>query len=858
MPAVALERAAGASPTPPQQSAGGSVSPVAVNHFVRAVIFAMGLVLAGAGRLAAQEEPLVITNPAGVTATFSMGNTGWRWSTLAAPRAPEGGWAIAEEGIVVATPEREDWFNRGWNLVEQHADRLILEQAGADTGLRVRRVFAFGPASNVLRVETWVQSPAGRSVVARIGLLDVQIAGESFRETGLAPASFPAFGQNLFAGIEHVSGECTVLGEAADRVQLQHRPRLAVEGTWQLVAAAIVGWSDPALGTGLTGAGALREAFLHYLDTVRLKPDRIVLHTDTWWTVPLPLNEKNVLADIDTLRTAFHGRTGMFFDTYCVDLGWSNPRTLWQVDSGAFPSELRAVQERLAGAGGRLGLWLSPGSGYAEGLSNSWLQSQGYETMPFAGPLGQVPCFALGNRYQREVKERLVAHARQYELGHVILDFMPLRCDVATHGHPVGPESRYAIDAGLADVLDALRAVNPGIVLEPMVCGYPPSPWWLMKTPFVLGPAGDDMPYGRSPSPDWLESLVTARDVVYRASQESWLMPTQALETFDIIVLTPGAFANTAVMAIGRGRWFLSTYFKSSLMRPEDWDFLAAMVRWARQNKQHLVNAWQFGGRPENREAYGYMFRDPAKNVYCVRNPWMEEQTITLPTAVTASGGAVDVRMIYPRRTTVGRIEPGERGPSLVLGPYETVLLETQPAAETTPEVAPVAAPRIETSALPPRMVVEPALDPEREHPILRYAWGGTLHVPEISEGELCVLIEGDRTVDRATCRITLGNQQVQPRLATSVGQFGAAIEPSPENWAWFIVPLTRGDTKFEIEIAAAQAEVAVGVFVRGVTAAPSDPEPEGVAVFPTVRPNVRAWSQTLQPMRKIPAPSEP
>jgi hypothetical protein len=98
----------------------------------------------------------------------------------------------------------------------------------------------------------------------------------------------------------------------------------------------------------------------------------------------------------------------------------------------------------------------------------------------------------------------------------------------------------------------------------------------------------------------------------------------------------------------------------------------------------------------------------------------------------------------------------------------------------------------------------------------------------------------------------------VQPRLATSVGQFGAATEPSPDNWAWFIVPLTRGDTKFQIEIAAAQAQVSVGVFVRGVSSAPSDPEPEGGTVFPTVRPNLRAWSQTLQPMRKIPAPDEP
>jgi hypothetical protein len=226
-----------------------------------------------------------------------------------------------------------------------------------------------------------------------------------------------------------------------------------------------------------------------------------------------------------------------------------------------------------------------------------------------------VPCFALGGRYQREFKERAVQYARQYHLGHVILDFMAHSCDVPGHGHPVGPESRIAIDAGLADVLDALRAVNPAMVLEPMVCGYPPSPWWLM--------------------------------------------PTQALETFDITVLTPGEFRNMAVMAIGRGRWFLSTYFEPTRMKPEDWDFVAGLVRWARQNQELLVNAWQIGGRPEDREAYGYMFRNPTTDVYCVRNPWIEERSIELPASAIATE-AREVRIIYPRRETVGRIGPGE------------------------------------------------------------------------------------------------------------------------------------------------------------------------------------------------------
>ncbi|MBM3852491.1 MAG: hypothetical protein FJ399_04975 [Verrucomicrobia bacterium] len=751
----------------------------------------------------------------------------------------------------MATLTGAEELGHGWTLIEQGVDRLVFEQAAGASGLEVRRVVAFGASENSVRFETWVRSSGGRRVVARIGLLEAQVVGHGFHETGAAPASFPLLGDELFCGIEHVSGEASAGGEGADQVSLVQRPRSEVGEEWTLVAAAVVGWPQAGVGTGLRGAARMREAFLHYLDSVRLKPDRIVLHTDTWWSVPRPLSEARVLNDIEALRRGFFDRTGMFFDTYCVDLGWSHPRSLWRMETDRFPNELRPINERLATLGTRLGLWMSPGSGYPEGLENAWLQAQGYEMLPFGAGLGQVPCFALGTRYQREFKERAVGYARQYGLGHLILDFMPYRCDVATHGHPVGLESRYAIDAGLAEVLEGVRAINPAIALEPMVCGYPPSPWWLLKTPFVLGPAGDDLPYGRGPCPDWLESLITARDIVYRTSQESWLMPTQALETFDITVLSPGEFKNMAVMAIGRGRWFLSTYFKTDLMKPEDWDFLAALVRWARQNKEYLRNAWQFGGRPELREAYGYMFRHPARDLYCVRNPWIEPRTINLPGATNPSE-ARDVRTIYPRRAAAGRIEPGAPGLSLVLGPYETVFLETVPAAEEPPEVATPPAVAAGVLAGPPRRLADPVSPTTLESRGVRLAWSGTLFLPDGIDSELCILVEGARGVERSACQVMLSGREARVTKVTSDGQFGAATEPSPENWTWFTVPLARSDNTFQIEVAVLQEQAQIGIYLRGALRATNDPPPDDAAPFPTFQAERRSWSQTLQPLEQF------
>ena len=42
-----------------------------------------------------------------------------------------------------------------------------------------------------------------------------------------------------------------------------------------------------------------------------------------------------------------------------------------------------------------------------------------------------------------------------------------------------------------------------------------------------------------------------------------------------------------------------------------------------------------------------------------------------------------DVRMIYPRRATVARINPGEERARVAVAPYETIILETVPVDES-------------------------------------------------------------------------------------------------------------------------------------------------------------------------------
>ena len=809
----------------------------------RALLFATALLwLAGLASPTRAQSNLLLSNGSGAGIAFTQTDAGWTWTGLTTPANPDG-FALAEGELTFGAGERLDVLIGGWALVAEEPTRLVFELDALASGVRVRRAFSFGPAPHVLRIDTWVRSLDQPKLLDQVGLLSVRVAGETFRLTGNAPASFPVFGNQLFAGVEDLCAESRAEGSL---VRLYQTPDLSAGTEWQFVAAAIVGWPAPREALFLPGESRMRDAFLQYLDTIRVKPEGINLHSDTWWTLPSPYTEGDILRDIDALRRGFFERTGLFFNTYALDLGWSNPQSLWRIDEQSFPDGFRTVQERLAELNCRAGLWVSPSSGYPPGLDNRWLETEGYEVQAFGDNPYQYACFALGGRYQRAFADTVAGYARDYGLGHVIFDGLDPTCENPAHLHATGLRSAYSIAAGFADVMDRLRRDNPRIILEPLSCGHPPSPWWNRHTPFLLGPAGDDVPYGRVPSPDWTESLVSARDIAYRASQEKWLVRTQALETFDIIRQSPGAFAPMALMAVGRGRWFVSANVRPELMAPTDWDFLAALIRWERANQRYLVDARMFGGRPEKREAYGYVFHNADKDIFCLRNPWIEPRTIQLPARVAE---ARELRMIHPRRGPAGRLEPNVDGPTIVLAPYEIMFLETVPATDETILAETADSPQALLAAEEPEVFRAETEAPARG---FDFYWTGSLTVPELSETELCVLIEGAPAIAAAHGAVMLNGEPARIVKTGSAGQFGAAAEPSPENWVWLIAPVEPGEHEFTVVVNVPTATATVGVYLRGRVPATSDPVTDDAPAFPLSRPDSRAWSQTLLPSKTL------
>ncbi len=573
----------------------------------------------------------MLRSEAGVEIVFEKRGDAWRWTAYRDTVAGRD-WSIDGPYFSLQTPDgtRTGVADAGFaslteSTVAGHPS-VVLETQFTSPHVAIRQTFAFCSDRRTVRIKSEARSLGDPIVIQRVGLLEIRVADQKLKLMGPGTVSSPVFGDRIFAGIEHPAALCQVDG---DRLYLVQHSYTRLAADWVGLPPAVFGSASDA-DVAASPAEALRRAFLRYLDTVRVHPRDMHIHYNNWWTMPVPSTEADVLRNIADLKRGLYDHTGFFFDSYAMDMGWSDPHSVWQVERRDYPHGFDRIRDALSPMHSRPGLWVSPSSCYPPALDNEWIEKAGYEVLTRTDGT-RYACLALGGRYQVAFKDAVLKHAREAHLGHVKFDGLVWPCDATTHPHHPGIESFQPIAEGLADVMDALRAQDPGIALEPTCLGYYPSPWWLMHTPFVIGPYGDDSPAGRVPCPEWIESMTTARDLAIFKGRDAFLMPSSALECFDIVVQCPGEFQNHAAMAIGRGHWFQSTYINPRFMDEGEWRFFADLCRWARANRNFLQDPTPLGGDPTDRKPYGYAYSSPKRGLFFVRNPWIEEASLKLP-----------------------------------------------------------------------------------------------------------------------------------------------------------------------------------------------------------------------------------
>jgi len=707
-------------------------------------------------------------------------------------------------------------------LVETSFPRVRL---GDGSQLEVRLFLQWSARESVLR--KWaafrLADSNARRVLKEVILEDLDLEGRAVQAQPGQVQSYPAFLAGFFLGIEFPVAS-TRLQEG--HLLLAHRPGLRMRpGTWYQTRKAVF---------GAAAGGDERSAFTRYIAAHRPGAAGIHVNYNSWWTSPTPYSERDILGLMQAFETNLYRRHGVSFDTFCIDMGWSSPRSLWQIDSGLFPEGFAGIRRAAERMHCHLGLWISPSSCYGAALDNEWVREQGYET--FAVPWGgdQKARFAClgGRRYRERFQQGLVEMVTRYGIRHIKFDGYLFECPESGHGHEPGPLSSEAIADGIIQVFQAVRKAAPDIWLEPTCFGWNPSPWWLFYVNSVIGTYGDDAPYGRVPAPVHRESYTTARDYYNLQGAHYLDAPIAMQEVLGIVHQSGEPFLNDAVMTVMRGHMFLPIYLNPAHMSEARWKALADLLKWARANAPLLAetqpllpDSWLdgkcpalSGEAPMPREPYGYAHWKGNRGLIAVRNPWIIPRTISL--RLDGNSGtppglrAVDAVSIYPEVRLYGRGLHFGGALSVPVAPYETVVLSiaARQSAAAVPEAREVIRRRIGASPS------------KRELSRVEFEGGQASFGPDFTcllgearsavrvqleanvtiaapQAELLVLLEGKVSPAPLVGHIRSNGKELPISFSGSDTGWASSGGPKPEHWLFLRAPLVPGDNNISLEL---------------------------------------------------------
>jgi hypothetical protein len=557
---------------------------------------------------------------------------------------------------------------------------------GTNGQLEVRLFLQWSASEGVLRkwAEFRLKDAPAPLLLKEVILEQTDLPGEKPQLEGSGVQSYPAFWRGFFAGIEFPVAATRVEGE---RLVVAHRPGWTLRnGEW---------WQSRKAVFGIAPEGNERRQFARYITAHRPLPRGLHVNYNSWWTSPAPFyKESDILKLIGEFEQKLFKPYGVSFDTFCIDMGWAEPRSVWEIKQDLFPEGFSRIQASAAKMGASLGLWISPTACYHDALNPDWARTnlETFRPRPGAGPETQMCCLG-GQRYASAFRMRLVDLVQRYGIRHVKLDGYCLECPESGHGHAPGALSAEAMAEGGIAAFTAVRKVQPEVWLESTCFGWNPSPWWLFYVNSVIGTFGDDAPRGRVPAPVYRESYTTGRDYYNLQGAARMPVPIVAQEVLGVIHQTPEPFMNDAVITGLRGHAFLPLYVNPAYLDESRWKALAQFLQWSRRNASLLAEttpilpaAWREGKLPHfsndevmPREPYGYAHWKQGRGLVALRNPWVAPQTMALrlveSIGVEARTKNLEVVSIYPEpRVYASGARFGDTL-QIPLAPYETLVL---------------------------------------------------------------------------------------------------------------------------------------------------------------------------------------
>ncbi len=487
------------------------------------------------------------------------------------------------------------------------------------------------------------------------------------------PQSYPVFIKGFFLGVEFPVASTRVGGGS---VILASKPLCGIPSdAWYESRKAVYGPAE---------AGQEVLAFHRYIEAHRPAPKGLHFNYNSWWTSPVPFTEADILGLMKQFEDNLYKKQGVGLDSFTIDMGWSDPMGVWDIDKKLFPDGFTKIQAGAEAMGSRLGLWCSPSSCYPPAVDPQWAMDHGYESFEVPGTTVRLLSLA-GEKYQAKYASSIGGIAKQYHLGQIKLDGLnPGGAD-----YMAGNWTSDATAEGACKAFDAMREGSPEAWLEATYSAYA-SPWWLFHVNSVIGCFGDDSPHGRVPCPVYRESYTTGRDYFNLQGADRLPSPIPAQEILGVIHQSDEPFMNDAVTTILRGHAFVPLYVNPKYMDDNRWAMLAGLIKWSRANAELLTapntlplrpatwlnngTPWLSFTAPMPHEPYGYAHWAADRGLVLLRNPWIAAQSYPVKIDLAVKG-PVHAVSLYPEPRVYGDALYTGQTLDVPLAPYETVVL---------------------------------------------------------------------------------------------------------------------------------------------------------------------------------------
>jgi len=706
------------------------------------------------------------------------------------------------------------------------------------TSLEVKVLFEFSKSESLVR--KWAKY---RIISGLDSLLLKQIILEKINTSEMIVEmhkgwlqSYPAFTDGFFMGLEFPVANNSIKN---DILTLSHNPGIDLEsGIWYESKKAVFGISDP---------GKEKQKFKQYINANRPEPHKLHFNYNSWWTSPVPFTEKDILELMNTFKTELYDRSGVSFDTFCLDMGWSEKKSIWQVSRERFPVEFENIQKISAQMKANLGLWVSPSSHYNGGLDNKWAEDNGYEVthVNYKGR-EYLRCCLAGKKYQTAFANNIIDLVKRFGVRHIKFDGISFICKDKNHGHYPEYLSYEKIAQGMIDVFETIREQAPDIWFETTCMGWDPSPWWLFYANSVIGTYGTDAPQGRVPCPVYRESYTSARDYFNLQGAAMLNIPIAAQEVLGIIHQTKEPFLNDAITTIMRGHSFLPLYINPKYMNDVRWLQLGNILKWARNNSDILQqtqpllpNAWKPNLLPKfsndmqmPRQPYGYAHWKTDEGLILLRNPWIVPQhyyiSLDENTSLWEKIKNLSVVSLYPQIRLYGEDVKFNDCLAIPLAPYETVVLRIAKnnKLKNVPLAKNCIGGKLQTAVnhqqIKKIIFEEKPCDPNSSYGRLLLKNDSAYQLKlkadvlvKSSKAKLLILSEGE---EKAT---PIANINIDGKVATTQiknsNRWNATHLECREFWSFVVVDLQKGKSKIDIDVLLSGKSTNISAWIWGL-----------------------------------------